>query len=144
MNLTTITLAPGMTSYTDTAGGFDVDNKYNYVITPYNDLNVVMDSAFTTPLTSPPASVRFVGYSLLDTSSVKISMSSATAYNYVQITEISGGIVNPLPIRLPVNVSSYTAYNLTPNTIYQYVLTPFNAVDVSGPSVTTTEVSPIV
>ena len=146
--LSTDTLMPGMMSYTDTAAPFNVDNKYNYVITPYNDLNQVMDSAITTPLTSPSASVQFVNYSQLDTSSVKITMSSAVTYNYIQITEtvmtISGEIVTSLPIRLAVNVSSYTAYNLTPDNLYQYVLTPFNAVDVSGASVTTPFVSPLV
>jgi len=130
------------TTFVDT-GNFSQRNTYSYVITPYNVLGLTdPGAAITTPTTSPAPVIQFSRYTNLDTSGVVLNFGSNRNYQYVMLTEISGGVLGT-PQRLPNLATQYTASNLTPNTTYRYQLTAYNANDVSGNTVISPVISPI-
>jgi hypothetical protein len=136
----TQTLSVGTTLFTDT-GNFTVQNQYSYVITPYNALGVA-GTPVMSPATSLSPTAMFLRYGGLDTSSVTVYFGNNNNYQYVAIAEISGGQVGAYT-RLNNGATSYTMYHLMPTIVHQFNIVPYNSVDVSGPTVTTPNVSSV-
>ena len=84
----------------------------------------------------------FLRYGGLDTSSVTVYFGNNNNYQYVTIAEISGGQVGDYT-RLNNGATSYTMYGLMPTVVHQFNIVPYNSVDVSGPTVTTPNVSSV-
>ena len=140
------------------------DNTYYFKIYPQNAaLNVQPDQIVTTPFISPTPYVHFLNYNqgnvffsaygdTQDYTTVKSYLNYTNDYGiqpscyYINIYEISGGIVNytnPQKI-VPYNdLFTYTSPSyLSANIAYQYLVVPCNFIDVSGPSITTPLYSP--
>jgi hypothetical protein len=131
------------TSFQDDSITHYANSKYNYTIVPYNCLDISnVSDIVTTPWVSPIPTISYWTYSGLDSSSVSAVFGDNTDYLYVKIAEISGGMVGS-PIQLSNSASAYTYYGLSPNVAYQFKLYPYNAVDQSGTTITTSKISPI-
>jgi len=132
----------GATSYVDPSNNYNAYTTYGYTIVPYNCMSIAnISSSITTPLISPIPTVSY-SYVGLDSSSVTIQFGSIHNYMYVKIAEISGGNVGSW-ITFSNSINSYTDYLLTPNTSYTYQIVPYNALDQSGSTITSTSISPI-
>ena len=140
------------------------DNTYYFKIYPQNAaLNVQPDQIVTTPFISPTPFVHFLNYNqgnvffsaygdTQDYTTVKSYFNYTNDYSdqpscyYINVYEISGGIVNytnPQNI-VPYNdLFTYTSPTyLSANIAYQYLVVPYNFIDVSGPFITTPLYSP--
>ena len=140
------------------------NNTYYFKIYPQNAaLNVQPDQIVTTPFISPTPYVHFLNYNqgnvffsaygdTQDYTTLKSYFNYTNDYGilpscyYINIYEISGGIVNytnPQKI-VPYNdVFTYTSpSDLFANVAYQYLAVPCNFIDVSGPFITTPLYSP--
>jgi hypothetical protein len=141
---TSTTLTPSTTTYTDPSNVIYADNSYSYMITPYNANNTAGPPLITTTV-SPTATVMFVNYNNITTNSLTVNYAYGVSFDYVTITEVSGGIMGSTQ-KMGVGVVNTTYTNRSPNVSYTFVITPYNALDVSGISVSTpaTSVTPVV
>ena len=148
-----IVLSSGQTVYNDTGNLFAI-YTYRYGLSPINAINSTGNLVIT-PYTSPTSDVSLSvtangSYNNITTNSISVFWSSATRSYYsfydVSISRISvnTGFVAPYVMLLYTNNLGYAPYDYSfvdtgvlPNTTYQYRVVSYNAINISGGTVTT-------
>ena len=132
----TSTIKTNMYQETDT---FYANKTYAYSLVPHNALDISGTEWITVPV-SPTPSVRFVSYSELSFTSVRLNFdyTSLGSYSYVIVTEYMNDNTWGNSIKSSVGDTSLIDTYITASNSYTYVIVPYNAVDISGTPVTTT------
>ena len=136
------------TTYQDpSSSGFFADCSYQYTLLPYNAVNTANPAASVTTVLSLPAAVVFDTFTSVTGSSVRFSYSGGSARNYyIRVARLVNSVAQGTPSTQAIRDTSYVdptptfyAYNR-----YQYILTPYNAVNEANAAAvfTTTAVSP--
>jgi hypothetical protein len=111
--------------------GLTIDTSYNFTITPYNHggvPGVSINNTYRT-LTNPPPSLSSVSTNNITYRSVDISFNK-TNVSYIVISITGGTSTLNNPYNNPT--SPITISGLTPDTSYNFSLTPYNIIDISG------------
>ena len=149
------TLFPkSITEYHDPTTAFYADTSYQYTITPYNAVdvsNAASGQVVTAISVAATVSITPVTIRTTDASFTFLGLATRPFY-YVYVTRIAGGRTvdntrislvtqSQLPNQMYIDPSSAV---FTADSSYQYVVTPYNAMDVSNAAaaVTTVPVSP--
>ena len=134
------------------SGSFVAYFTYQYKVLPYN----AVDSSgiiVQTAVVSPPATVAFLNYTGITNNQITANFVQSTTYSYVQVSEISGNITGAVQWTLYGGIlgtviggnqpsDQLTDTNVWPVIIYNYLVTPFNAVNQSNTSIITPSISP--
>jgi hypothetical protein len=146
-------LLSGQSTYVDTGDLFAI-YTYRYGLSPVNAINNVGDLVIT-PYTSPTSDISFSiiengSYNNIATNSISVFWSNASQsyYSFYDVSisriHINTGFVAPYVMILYTNNLGYTPYDYSyvdtgvlPNTLYQYQIVSYNAMNVSGGTVTT-------
>ena len=149
------TLFPrSITEYHDPGPAFYADTSYQYTITPYNAVdvsNAASGQVITAISVTATVSITPVTIRTTDASFAFLGLATRPFY-YVYVTRMAGGRTvdntrislvtqSQLPNQIYIDPSSAV---FTADSSYQYVVTPYNAMDVSNPAgvVVTVPVSP--
>ena len=117
------------TTYTDSSG-LIANTVYNYVVTPYNLLNISGSTLPIKQVTLPILTTFINDYTV--SSSTRLYLRWTGTYKYINITR-DGSSVSLL------NTSNYLDQTqLTIDASYVYVAIPYNSVDISGVPITIT------
>jgi hypothetical protein len=124
----TATVAPGVTSFTDTSS-IAYNTTYTYNIVPYNPDNVYGYTYTKPTLYSPPI---VTGFSAI-TSVFQLTISVIGSYSYFNWkNNVTGTTVTLAP-----GVTSFVDNtSITAGLSYTYTITPYNTINVSGGMVT--------
>uniref|UniRef100_A0A6C0IC79 Fibronectin type-III domain-containing protein n=1 Tax=viral metagenome TaxID=1070528 RepID=A0A6C0IC79_9ZZZZ len=124
----TATMAPGVTSFTDTSN-IAYNTTYTYNIVPYNPNNTYGYTYTTPTLYSLPI---VTGFSVIP-STVQLTISVIGSYSYITWkNNVTGTTVTLAP-----GVTSFVDNTaITSGASYTYTITPYNVVNVSGGTVT--------
>ena len=145
------TIPVGTRTYLDPSSVFYADTSYVYTVTPYNVLDISNTLAMvTSQIVSPDAQVYIgpltVGYTNISYSLVATTTTTHFPYYYVDVIRIVRSRRVDLK-RIPFKTVTYIdpSTNFTADTSYQYMVVPYNGVDISNQLavVTTVPVSPI-
>jgi hypothetical protein len=146
-------LSPGQTSYIDASNLF-ASYSYRYGLSPINAINSVGNLVIT-PYTSPSSDVSLSvtangSYNNIATNSISVFWSSASRsyYSFYDVSisriTINTGLVAPYVMFLYTNNLGYAPYDYSyvdtgvlPNTQYQYRIVSYNAINISGGTITT-------
>jgi len=121
--------------YADASANLRANTAYTYTITPYNSAN---QSATPTTYTATTLATLKPPLLLADTSNTLV-LDISGYYNYLSITR-NGVPLTSQVFPTAVNATtgqtevSYNDVALTPNTQYEYVITPYNAAGVANPA----------
>ena len=136
----------GMTTMTYTFIGLNPNTTYTFTAVPYDSVNNVGTTATVTVVTLPTVNstinITNIGYN-----SVRLDWSSGARniYSYVsiQINPIDGsGVGNTIVTNPITNITAqtYTVTGLSPNTTYNFTITPYNTTNTPGTSVTSSSI----
>ena len=125
------------TSNTFKHTGLTSNTNYQYAIVPYNTYNHVGDNLYISAYTLPLLTPYVYSYTVQSNISTVASNGSAISllqfnydgsYGYVDISRNGTGLITNYTSNL------YVDSNLTPNTTYSYVITPYSSNDDLGNS----------
>ena len=130
--------------YQDPSSTFYPNNSYSYSLIPYNAQNIP-GNEWITALVSPIPSVSYVSYSDISFTSVRVNFNYTTlgSYSYVILTEWINNNTWGNSMKSAVGDTSFVDIYLSASNTYSFVITPYNAVDISGISVSTGTNQPI-
>jgi len=142
---TSVLQPPHSMTYSDPSPPFYAYLSYTYTVTPFNGVGTP-GATVQTATVSPPADASFYSYSSLQTNSLKVQFTYSTSYEYLQVAEVSGGVVGPFSaFRVPGGPGgdvSFVDTGLWPRYVYSYLAVPYNALDVSNGMRGTPNISP--
>lgn len=119
-----------------------IASQVSYVLTPYNAMGVAGPTVSTGNLALVPQ-ITFNGYTSVSSTAISFLVGgSGVSYAYFKVQRNTDGVLNPTFYSSKVGDASFTDVgSFSFDSSYSYVITPYNASDVSGASVVSTPVS---
>lgn len=124
-------------SYVDPSPPFFAYFTYSYQVIPYNAVDA-SGMMITTQSVSPPADVSFSSYSDISYNSLRVNYAYTTSFEYIQVAEVSGGVVGAYSRTLNGGPTGDTSFSTTTQLwaryVYNYQFLPYNALNVTNGS----------
>jgi hypothetical protein len=128
-NGTDISSATHITGTTFTDTGLTANTSYTYIVTPYNSVGIAGTTSTITKITLSGVT----SLSVLSYTASQIVLAFSGSYTNVSISR------NGTDISTNVTDTTYTDTDLSANTSYTYILTPYNSNSVAGTTSTVSQ-----